>query len=226
MQHTKPIFVFDWDDVISATDRLRELTYELLLLSGLDREQIRQAGKEVRHGGGYHFHEHAKLLAKQYPEKEVALEAIRRIFDKARDHLGSVIYPDAEKFLHRVAARYPLAVITAGNTDFQQQKIHRSGLAHLFSHMLFVPESMKSHEVPQSKSRALGQLLELYPTILYFDDRADTLATIYDQHKHHQRILPLRVMRNEKPARYSHVITSFDHPLPPIIEKLLAEEVA
>jgi len=224
MQHQKPLFVFDWDEVISHTDRLRDLTQELFSLIDLPSEGVAEVANRVVETGGYNFNRHAHELAKLYPEKEISLFKLQQSYDLARDHLGSVIYPDAERFLRRLYGRYPMAVLTVGDPEFQQQKVYRSGLTSLFSQMIFLPTYTRGEgDAPKSKSRALGQLLELYPSILYFEDRADTIGRIYDEHKHHNRIIPLRVSRANKPGRYSHVITSFDHPLPPIVERLLTD---
>ena len=212
MQHTKPLFVFDWDDVISHTNKLRELTLELFRLSGLPDEVINEATQKVRNSGGYNFYHHAKLLSKAYPEKEVVLAAIVRVFEKARDQLGRVVYPDAERFLQRLRGNnFPIAILTIGNPEFQQGKVARTGLASLFDHMVFLPADRGESVAPEEKARVLGQFLEMYPSIVYFEDQPETIAAIHNHHGRHGRVVPVRVDRKlESTIKYPNIIRHFD----------------
>ena len=211
LRHTQPLFVFDWDDVISQTDKLRELSIELLNLSKLPEPIIIATRDELLERGGYNFYRHAKLLAKRHPDYEVGLEAVMRIFEKARDRLGSAVYPDAERFLRRLHGTYSLAIITIGDPEFQQGKVARTGLASLFDHMVFLPAPRGERAAPEAKARVLGQFLEFYPRIFYFEDQPKTIAALHEKHGRHGRIVPIRVDRKlESTLKYPNIIRHFD----------------
>ncbi len=102
-----------------------------------------------------------------------------------------------------------MAMLTVGWPEFQQQKMQRSGLARYFDHMLF--PAHQSGQTSRQKSRSLGQLLELYPRIIYFEDQPDVVTHIHAEHGKHGRILPIRVNRSlESAIKYPNIIRHFD----------------
>jgi FMN phosphatase YigB (HAD superfamily) len=207
--HHKPLFAFDWDDVILNTDKVRELCYNLPRLAGISDELNNKVIDSFKNNGGYNFRRHMRDLVRHDASLATVVPVLQRAFDDFFKHEKELLYRDAERIIQRLHGRYDLAVVTTGDPEFQQHKIALTGMARYFRHMLFVPEGKRG--VPASKARALGQLLELYPKVFFFDDRVDTIGQAHDEHGHHGRLVPIRVDRKlQSTVRYPNIIRHFD----------------
>lgn len=222
MLHSKPLFAFDWDDVLHNTAEMRDFESTLFGLAGVPPEATAAAAFRVRMSGSFSLPRLIGEIGSYYPAVLAAAPTLQRVYHDTWEQRGSLVFPDAEKFIQKLYGRFPLAIITIGDAEFQQRKVYRSGLGSLFNHMMFLAPQKNVAIAGQEKARAIGQLLELYPSVIYFDDRQEIISAVHDEHSKHGRVIPFRVERRNEPARYSHVITSFDHPLPPFIERLIA----
>jgi FMN phosphatase YigB (HAD superfamily) len=208
MRHSKPIFVFDWDDVVADKESVWRLIYDLFRLAGVPHDTIQVTLQKVM-PNGYSFRSHLREILRYQPHLIPAAATLDRAFYESNDRLTQ-IYQDAELFMQRLHGRYPMAILTTGDTEFQQRKIWRSGLERYVDHMLFVPQEGEE-TIPARKSRALGQLLEMYPRIFFFEDQPTTIGQVHKEHDHHRRIVPIRVNRKlESSIKYPNIIRHFD----------------
>lgn len=219
MFQTRPVFVFDWDGVLANQDELHRIAADIFALAGVPEQTERATYDRILGAGGYNFRRQLQEVLRHHPHLIPSAGTLHRTFTDSLERLSQPVYPDVYQFIQRLRDRYRVALLVAGDSEFEQQKIQRSGLASSVSQMLFVP---RNREVGAAKARALGQLLELYPSVIYFDDEPEALAAVHDTHAHHQRVVSFRVDRSQKQtARYSHAIRSFADPLPPLLERLL-----
>ncbi len=209
LHHQKPLFAFDWDDVVIDTDRLRALVFDLPKLAGISKEDNQAVFDSFRDNGGYNLTRHMRGLAEKYPQLAPVIPVLSRAITESMNRDTNLIFLDAARFIQRLHGQYDLAIVTTGDPEWQQEKIWRTGLGRYFDHMLFAPET--SEGTPTSKSRIISRLLEMYPKIFYFEDRTDTLARIHEEHGHHGRIVPIRVDRKlESSLKYPNIIRHFD----------------
>lgn len=209
MMHTKTLFVFDWDDVVADREQLRALAADIFRLAGVAPQTEQLLYERAREDGGYSFRQHLRGVLRYYPHLISSAATLHRSFEESFDRLGTRVYPDAQRFIERLHGEFPLAVISAGDPEFQQHKIGRSRLANFFRHMLFVPS--RADRLARAKSRALGQLLELYPRIVYFGHHADVIGHVHDEHSRHGRVIPIRVFRDAPVTlKYPNLVRNFD----------------
>lgn len=210
MQNQKPLFAFDWDDVIADRDQIREAVRELFVLSGVPPAFEEVTYQWAVRQGGYHFRAQLRAVLRHYPYLVSAAPALQRTFEESLKRLGGIVYPDAERFIVRLhTCGMPIAIVTTGDADFQQRKVAQAGLAKYADHMIFVPHRILS--TGEDKSRALGQLLEMYPTIIFFENQPQIISRVHEQHGKHGRIVPVRVDRKlESTIKYPNIIRHFD----------------
>jgi FMN phosphatase YigB (HAD superfamily) len=207
--HQKPLFAFDWDDVILNTDRVRELVFGLPVLAGVSDQDNRAIFATFKDKVGYNFKTHLKKLVEKYPHLITAVPALQHAFAESLHRDTELVYRDAARFIQRLYGQYDLAIVTTGDPEWQQERISRTGLGPCFNHMLFAPEA--SEGTPVSKSRIVSRLLEMYPQIFFFEDRVDTLAQVHEEHGRHGRLIPIRVDRKlESTLKYPNIIRHFD----------------
>jgi phosphoglycolate phosphatase-like HAD superfamily hydrolase len=207
--HDKPLFAFDWDDVIANRDHIRAAIRELFLLAGTHPDVEQRAYDKVKSLGGYNFRNHLREILHQHPHLVSASPVMYRAYREAMERLSHEIYTDAERFIVRLHGRFGVAIVTTGDPEHQQQKVARSGLDKYIQHMIFIPQ--RDETMAADKSRALGQLAEMYPKIFFFEDRPQIIRHVHDEHGKHGRIIPIRVDRKlETSLKYPNIIRHFD----------------
>ncbi len=209
MQHAKPLFVFDWDDVLADREKIRAAVRELFVLAGVPPAFEEVTYDWAKRQGGYHFRTQLRAVLRQYPYLIRMAPVLQRTFEESLTKLGNVVYPDAERFIVKLYGTFPIAIVTTGDTDFQQRKVARTGLSQYAQHMIFVPS--RNESIGEDKSRALGQLLEMYPKIFFFEDRPQIIKQVHEDHGRHGRLVPIRVDRKlESTLTYPNIIRHFD----------------
>jgi phosphoglycolate phosphatase-like HAD superfamily hydrolase len=209
MQHSKPLFAFDWDDVIADREQIRDAVRDLFLLAGVPRAFEEVTYDYAKRQGGYHFKAQLRAVLRQYPYLVPTAPVLQRTFEESLKRLSNVVYPDAERFITHLYGRFPIAIVTTGDTDFQQRKVAQAGLARYADHMIFVQH--RNESIGEDKSRVLGQLLEMYPKIFFFEDRPMIIKQVHDEHSKHGRVIPIRVDRKlESTIKYPNIIRHFD----------------
>lgn len=207
--HDRPLFAFDWDDVIANRDRLRSAIRDLFTLAGVSSAVEQESYEAVKKKGGYSFNKHVREILRHDPRLKDSAAALARAFDALLRSMDRLVYPDAERFLLRIYGHFPIAIVTTGDTDFQQRKIAQSGIAQYADHLVCIEH--RPELLARDKSRALGQLLEMYPRIFFFEDRAPVVATVHEEHDRHGRIVPIRVDRAmQSSIAYPNIIRHFD----------------
>ena len=207
--HDRQLFAFDWDDVIANRDRLRDAIRNLFLVAGVSSTVEEESYEAVKKKGGYAFRAHLREILRREPRLKDSAPALAKAFDTLLQEIDRLVYPDAERFLLRIYGHFPIAIVTSGDTDFQQRKVARSGIAQYADHLMFIEHRPQAFAA--DKSRALGQLLELYPRIFFFEDRTATISTVHKEHGKHGRIVPIRVDRKmQTTISYPNIIRHFD----------------
>jgi FMN phosphatase YigB (HAD superfamily) len=165
----KILLLFDWDDVIfnaaefknDFTDALEELD-----ISGAVVFETYQTAKQLE--GGYSFAGHAGLLATAYPEQA---DKIRAVFDKSMSRVPGFVFPDAKQLIIAAGLKgTQLGILTAGNEQFQKEKIQRSGLEPQFNFIKYISSLEPSH-----KADAIFDIVPQYDRVIFFEDRVDML---------------------------------------------------
>ncbi len=170
MNIEKTLLLFDWDDVLfNATAFVAEFTDELekLDMSRAVIYETYQAAKQLE--GGYSPAGQASLLGASYPEQ---LPKIHAVFERAMSRVPGFMFTDAKNFVIAAGLKgSALGVLSAGNEQFQSEKIKRSGLDQQFNHIIVVPADKPG----ANKADEIAKLLLQYERVVFFEDAIDNL---------------------------------------------------
>lgn len=191
------LLVFDWDGVIFDTKLFGMVRNRVFKRFGYQDDRIRltsQKAKESREG--YNFHSHAKLLTRGAKHEHATIA--KAIYDEIEKHPGTFVFADAKKILASLKKEKRHSdILTAGHKEFQEYKIIRSGLRHLFRNIHIAKTGPR---VPQYKFSILRKLAADHDRLIFLDDRADTIEAIKRSTALRGRVLPILVWRGkEKP---------------------------
>lgn len=195
----KTLLLFDWDDVLfntadfknDFTDSLEELD-----ISRIAVFETYEASKQME--GGHSFENHASLLIAAYPDQA---EKIRAVFARTMSRVPGFVYSDAKQFIIAAGLKgAALGVLSAGNEQFQKEKIERSGLYTQFNFITVVPYA----NAGERKAQEIVKLAEQYEKIVFFEDSVDNLHTVESVLSEAGRVFYVYVNRDGKV-----------HPLPP-----------
>ncbi len=136
--------------------------------STLSREEVREIFNQLELGtvaakryGALAFTESLRACYRQLSERDVNQNDIQTVMRFGERILEQDIelLPGVEETLRDLSPRHQLILYTKGNTEEQQLKIDRSGLAAYFDFVLIVPE--KDVEGYRSAVAELGLITEL-----------------------------------------------------------------
>ena len=167
MQH---LFV-DADDTLWENNIYFERAFdefaEFLDHSWLSHEEIRAIFNEFEHAavvnkryGSAAFTESMKACYRHLSEREIDPRDIQTLVKLGARIVEQeiVLLPGVEETLRELSPRHQLILYTKGNTEEQQLKIDRSGLAAYFDYTLIVPE--KDVDSYRSAIAELGLIIE------------------------------------------------------------------
>lgn len=169
----KTVLIFDWDDVLfnatefknDFTDSLEELTISPAVIF-----ETYQAAKQLE--GGYSFDGHASLLIASYPEHA---EKIRAVFARSMSRVPGFMFSDAKQLIISAGLKgAALGVLTAGNEQFQMEKIKRSGLEAQFNFI----KTVSSEKAGEAKAKVIAEKGGEYERIIFFEDSIENLNEV------------------------------------------------
>lgn len=129
--------IFDFDDTLFDTKRMRTEISDHLILGGLIKEDIEDTYEETKQIlGNYNMHFHIKLLKERFPffDVDVFYDWFNQI------DIPSYVFPDAIELLKSLRAHHHLVLLTKGEFDFQNIKVQSSNLLPYFNEFHIVPD--------------------------------------------------------------------------------------
>lgn len=169
----KTLLLFDWDDVLFNTAEFKNEFTDGLEEAGISPIivfETYQAAKQLE--GGYSFNGHASLLIASFPE---LTEKIRAVFDRAMSRVPGFMFTDAKQLVITAGLKgAALGVLTAGNEQFQAEKIKRSGIEHQFNFIQIVP----ADKAGEAKAKIIAEKAGEYERIVFFEDSIDNLNDV------------------------------------------------
>lgn len=187
--------VFDWDGVIFDTAAMTKIRDRVIKKLGYSIHHIKSTSREaVESKEGYNYHLHAKLLIRDGSSDPAAI--VKMVYDEIEKHPGTFIFPDARRIVSSLKrAGQNLDILTSGHKEFQEYKLLRSGLHSMFRNIHIVQSGPK---VPQYKLGMLKKLVRAHGHIIFLDDRADTIETIWHSAALRGKVLPILVWRKKE----------------------------
>ena len=173
MNIEKTLLVFDWDDVLFNTAEFKNDytdSLEELQISPAVVFETYQTAKQLE--GGYSFDGHASLLVTSYPEQA---EKIRAVFARSMSRVPGFVFTDAKQLVISAGLKgAALGVLTAGNEQFQAEKIKRSGLELQFNFIRIVPFTGAG----EAKAKIIAEKAGEYERIVFFEDSVENLQEV------------------------------------------------
>jgi phosphoglycolate phosphatase-like HAD superfamily hydrolase len=190
----KCAIVFDWDGVIFNSDALKKVQRQALQkfrYSKIFLEKTSLASAKL--SGGYNPTVHVRLIAKHTDAD--AGQLAERMYQAIEKHPSDFIFTDATRILAVLKdTKCAMDILTSGNHEFQEYKIERSKLGGFFRqvHMVRADES-----IPARKLRVLKKLAQSHGSLIFLDDRADTIDMVRGEPSLHGKVLPILVWRHK-----------------------------
>ena len=189
------LICLDFDGVVFDDRRFKKEYESLFRRAGIAHELYAKTYQESKKKGHYDPRVHIRLALDSVSNAAAAQKNLYARVMKFLDQSARFIYPDVKDFLaflHK--ERIGVMLLSTGDLGFQQQKISKSGIEHLFDDVIVIPDS--------SKVSALTTILrrEKPDRMMFIDDKFEVVQEI-------KRSLPsvyvIRMLRNdaEKPAR-------------------------
>ncbi len=129
--------IFDFDDTLFDTQRLKEQIFEILEKSGVPNDIIHRSYKQSQSIlGSYSIDNHLKILKDKYDISEEM-----NINDWLNDaDLTSHVLPEIDELLQNLSNNHYLILLTKGDFDFQTLKINKSDLKKHFREIHIIKE--------------------------------------------------------------------------------------
>lgn len=154
-------YIFDFDDVIFDAGSFKNRVAESLLSYGISQEDFLTDYARVR-GPGYHVSKHVADIFGAH-NIGVSEHEINDIVDELFVDIKQLLNKEVVYFISEHAK--DVAVLSAGNADFQMRKIVETGIKDLVSEIVIVPHSKKEWVIA---------FAEKYPDeVVYFIDNSE-----------------------------------------------------
>lgn len=130
--------IFDFDDTLFNTKKLKEDFSQKLMSLGVPEEVARQSYHDTKKSiGNYTPEEQIRILADIYTIK------ITKDFSEwfSSLQLSDYLFPESISTLQRLSADHTLVLVTKGEETFQNFKIKNSGIETYFTNIYIVPAS-------------------------------------------------------------------------------------
>ncbi len=134
----KKIIVFDLDNTLIDTSRLKKDLFTLAEKSGLSERRIRGAYKQVR------LFSVAKFSRKLFPVSRTKQQLFGKRVGKLLLMPKRYNYPGAARFVQRVRRKHSLFLLSQGDREFQIKKLHQSSLSKLFDRVIITSQPSKA----------------------------------------------------------------------------------
>ncbi len=190
MDLEKTLLLFDWDDVLFNAAEFKNYftdALEELAMSRVTIYETYQAAKQLG-SGGYTFAGHLSLLSNAYPQFR---DQIKAIFDTTIKRSPAFVFPDAKQMVITAGLKgNQIGVLSAGDEQFQMEKIQRSGLLPQFNFVKIIPLGA------EHKAAEIEKLLPQYERVVFFEDRIDMLEAAAALTPDRQRLALVYVNRD------------------------------
>ncbi|MDO8601876.1 MAG: HAD family hydrolase [bacterium] len=169
----KTLLLFDWDDVLfNAADFKNDYTDSLEELNISPAVVFETYQEAKRLENGYDFDGHATLLVSAYPDQA---EKIRAVFARSMSRVPGFVFADAKHLVITAGLKgAALGIATAGNEQFQAEKIKRSGLELQFNFIKIIP----ADKAGENKAKIIAEKAGEYERIVFFEDSIDNLNEV------------------------------------------------
>lgn len=163
-------YIFDFDDVLfKNTELFKEYTYKCLEEVGVKREDAKRNYQEVR----------ASFALKSFIKSMFALYNVNQdpdvIYEKIMSKCPEFLNEEMIQAIKRVGVEN-CYIVTAGNEEFQKEKLQRSGIWDLFS------GNRRIKIVKKDKREAILEILSLPENLnqifSFFDDKIEFIKEI------------------------------------------------
>jgi phosphoglycolate phosphatase-like HAD superfamily hydrolase len=134
------MYIIDFDDTVFDTVAFKAARKQAVLAHGVSPELFDATYRSSSARGGYANESHAQEIAKHGFEYQKLVEALETTTQQGV--LRELMLPDAEYFLQTLRATgKPLVLLTYCNPEFQQRKVHGSGIIPYFDDCILTPDS-------------------------------------------------------------------------------------
>ena len=198
-----PHFVLDFDSTLFDTSALWNAWRNMLEELGYEEEQIREIADRLI-PEGFTPREHALRLGVNGKTLETALASLNAFTQQTAPHL---LYSDVVPFIQ---AHAPSTILTFGDSGYQLEKIHASGLhAHV--------DDIRMANSFRGKALQLGEMFQAdaVTPLVFVDDSLGELEAV------HASALPITLVRMKRPGQRRSLETHpLDHEAWRVIESL------
>jgi len=131
-------FIFDFDDTLFDTKRLRQEVSDKIAVHGISEEFIEEAYRESKKlHGNYSLDSHIEILKKQYNFQEHI--TFYKWFDSI--DFSTYIFPEAVDLLEKLSKDNYLVLLTKGLSEFQNIKVQGSNIMKYFNEIHITPDA-------------------------------------------------------------------------------------
>lgn len=144
------MFIIDFDDTLFDTrPGFRAVRLAAVASLGITPEVYQDTYRVARRSpeglASYSNYRHAQVLAERGFDEQSVLAALEKT--TSPESLASLVYPDAHSFLSQLKKLgEPMVLLSLGDSEFQQRKVHGSGVDIYFDRT-FVVDDTKEHVV-------------------------------------------------------------------------------
>ncbi len=158
----KPIIIFDLDDTLIDTSRIRAEIVKLAQSLGVAKQRALKARAQVRSSSQpFTIQRYGAFL---FPGDTIKHKSLIKKFNYIFGQKGFFNYPGVEAFLAELSKRYSLVLLTYGNSKLQKKKILQSGLSQFFWKILVTSD--------HTKTSVLRTFAQKYDNRILFIDNA------------------------------------------------------
>lgn len=130
-------FIFDFDDTLFDTKKLRDEISNKIASQGVDYKTIEDTYKETKKNlGNYNLHYHIEIL--KLNSTFFSHESFYNWFNQI--DISLYVFPEAVELLEKISKDHYLVLLTKGEFDFQNIKIQNSNLLKYFNEFHIVPD--------------------------------------------------------------------------------------
>lgn len=190
------IYIFDFDGVLFNDEMFKRDFQHVFTRHGVSHSVYKQSyehAKEARKGT-YELDTHLRIIASEYPKINHAglREDLMALARQSRRY----IFADAKAFLSDTQkTQNKLFLVSVGDTIFQKEKIHASGVSSFFEKVVITTASQKFIAIDEIKKQTGGD------KIVFVDDKKEIVDEIK---KHYPSIKVVQMVRSVHTAQSSY----------------------
>ncbi len=150
-------FIFDFDDTLLDTKKLKQHIFSIIEKYGFSRENAEKSYIQIRHTD---IPFSLKDFLSQFTKDNSLIE---KMYKDILDLAPKILHHDIVKMVKRIG-KENVFIITNGEEVYQNDKINAAGIRDLFSEI---------HVVPGSKKDLIADICQKYPDeeVYFLDDK-------------------------------------------------------